>query len=513
MSRAHDVIVIGAGHNGLTTACLLARAGRRVLVLEQRDATGGLAGAVEFHPGYRSPGVFHDATGVRRSVIDKLELTRHGLRLRESRPDLLALGSDGTALRIAGDRRRAALEIAKHSPRDAERYLEFHESLDRARGVLSQFLDEPPIDLISLETANTWTLLRRAWRLRRLGRHEMTEFLRIPPMCVADWLDEWFETDLLKAALALPAIASTFTGPRSPGSAANLLLREGAAGPGIQGGGPSLVTALESRATEAGVEIRTGTAVAGIESGPDGVRGVSLKDGEKLEARTIAASCDPKQLFLRLLPAGSIPDRLERRIRELRSRGTTAQVLLALDAPPSFGADAAGGVEYASIADSLCRLEQAHDAVKYRRCSELPALELHLPPADAGLAPAGGAVASVLVHFAPYDLEGGWTDARRETLADNTARTLERHLPGISSRVIGRRVLCPATLESIHGVTGGHPYHVEHALDQLLVRPSPECVSYRTPVPGLFLCGSGSHPGGGLTCAPGALAAEAILSA
>jgi phytoene dehydrogenase-like protein len=511
MSRSCDVIVVGAGHNGLTAACLLAGVGRRVLVLERGDEPGGLARGPEFHPGYRSPGLFHDTTGLNRRVVEQLGLVRLGLRPRANRPDLLAVASDGTSLRIAGDRRVAAEEIARRSQRDAERYLRFHEFLDRVRGVLRQFTDEPPIDIVALESARFRSLLRRAWRLRRLGRNEMAELLRIPPMCVADWLDEWFETDLLKAALAMPAIAHTFTGPRSPGSAANLLIHEGAAGPGTLGGGPALIAALLSRAGEAGVEIRTGSNVSSIDSSANGGFAVSLNDGETFEASRVAASCDPKQLFLQILPAGAIPDRLERRIGELRARGTTAQLLLALDSPVAFAGDGARRVEHACFVDSLTGLEQAHDAVKYRRCSETPALELYLPPADAGLAPTGGAVASVLIHFAPHHLQDGWDDGTRETLATRVIETVERRLPGISSQIVGHRILCPATIESLYGVSGGHPYHVEHSLDQLLVRPAPGCVSYRTPVEGLFLCGSGSHPGGGLTCTPGALAAAAVL--
>ena len=513
MSAVHDVIVVGAGHNGLTTAALLARRGRKVLVLERRDFVGGLAASEEFHAGYRSAGLLHDTSGVRPSVVAALGLVRRGLRMRPRRPDVLALGRGGPGLLLHGDSEAASRSIGVHSPRDAERFLHYRGVHDRFRPVLETFFDRPAVDLVNLKSNSAWDLLRRAVDLRRLGRRDMMELLRLAPMCAADWLGEWFASDLLKAALALPALSGTFLAPRSPGSNLNLLLREAAAGPGVLGDGPALVAALERTAGELGVEIRTGSEVERVLLDSGSVCGVALGSGEEIRAPVVAASCDPKQLFLRLISAGGITHRLEQRIRKFRTRGTTAQILLALDGPLEFASRPGEPVEFARVATELDEIERAFDAVKYRTLPERPVLEVHVPTVSAPeLAPPGHAVVSILAHFVPHTLESGWSDADRDRLLAGVQGVLEEHAPGLGSRVVAHRVLAPENLESRYGTTGGHAHHGEHATDQLLVRPAPECVGHRTPVPGLYLCGSGSHPGGGLTCAPGALAASAILA-
>ena len=512
MSR-HDVIVIGAGHNGLATAGLLARRGRKVLVLERRDIVGGLAAGEEFHPGHRSAGLLHDTTGVRAEVVSELELEKHGLKWRPHRPDVLALGDGGESLLVHGDTTKAAAEIGRLSKRDAERYVAYHAFIDRVRPVLGQFLNEPPLDLVNIETISIRDGLRRALKLRGLGRRDMMELLRLPPMCVGDWLDEWFETDLLKTALALPAVAGTFMGPRSPTSNMNLLLWEAAAGPGVVGGGPALISALEAAARAQGVEIRTGAAVERIVVDSGTAQGVIVTGGEEIQAGAVAASCDPKHALLGLLPPGVLPYRATERIRGFRMRGTTAQLLLALDTVPRFAARPNEKIEFARTGSNLLAIERAFDAVKYRTIAEEPILEIAVPSVGApDLAPQGHAVLSVLVHFAPYDLEPEWNDAERERLGDRVIEILERHLPGVSSNVVSGVVLGPRDIEERYGVTGGHIHHGEHGLDQLLIRPSPECLHYATPIKGLYLCGSGTHPGGGLTCAPARLAASGVRS-
>ena len=286
MSDGYDVIVIGAGHNGLSCATLLARKGRKVVVLERRETVGGLAAPLEFHPGYRSAGLFHDSSGVRPWAIEALGLGEHGLITRDRPPDLLALGNGNGSLLLAGDPEQAVAEISKHSNADGEAYGRFREFITGLRGVLLDFLDRPPIDLIRVESASPPELLRRGLRLRLLGRERMMELLRIPPTSVADWLGEWFEGDLLKSALALPAIAGGFAGPRSPGTSANLLLHLAAAGPGVVGGGPSLVAALEKAARASGVELRTGSGVREILTDGESATGVLLDSGETIPGPT-----------------------------------------------------------------------------------------------------------------------------------------------------------------------------------------------------------------------------------
>jgi phytoene dehydrogenase-like protein len=506
VSSGYDAIVIGAGPNGLTTAGSLARVGRKVLVVERRATTGGLAAGAEFHPGHRSPGIHHDTTRVGERVIRELELERYGLKVRAARPGILALDGDGSGLWIDGDRDRASREIGARSPGDAASYLKFHGFIDRMRAVISQFMDEPPVKLMEVEAMGPMALARRALKVRGLGRKGMMELLRLPSMSVADWLGEWFETDLLKAALALPAIAGNWAGPRSPATNANLLLWEAVAGNGVEGDGPALISALEKAARARGVEIRLSTPVSRILSSTTTVEGVELESGEKIRAGVVAASCDPRLALMGLLPQGTLPVRTVHRLEAYRMRGSTGQVLLALNGPLRFKARPDEKVECARTGARLNHLERAFDAIKYRRIPDNPVLEIHAP---AGTPP----VVSILVHFLPFDLDGGWDDATRDRVGDRVMEILEEHAPGIGPMTVARKVLSPADVEKEYGVTGGHIHHGELALDQILIRPVPECCAYATPIAGLFLCGSGTHPGGGLTCTPGRLAASAILSA
>jgi phytoene dehydrogenase-like protein len=507
----YDVVVIGAGHNGLTCAALLAKRGRKVLVLETHGSSGGLAAAEEFHPGYRSAGLLQDTTGVRPAVVRELGLGGHGLRLNKQRPDVLALGEPGQSLWLAGDRKRAAKEIARLSPRDAARWDDYQAFLDRVRPVLRKFVDAPALDLVNVEANALADALPRALQLRRLGAREMMELLRLPPMCVDDWLAEWFECELLRAALALPAVGGGFMGPRSPGSNMNLLRYEAAAGPGVAGGGPALIAALEAAARASGAQIRHGARVEQLSVAAGRVSGVVIEGGERIETSVVAASSDARRALLELAPSGSLPRRTVERMRSFRMRGTTAHVLLALREAPRFAGTDGAAVEFARLAATPLHIERAFDAVKYRKASEQPVLEIHLPTAaDPALAPPGHAVMSVLVHYVPYHMDDVWDDDARERLGDRVVSLIERHVPGLSAAIVGGDVRGPREIEARYGLTGGQIYHGEHALDQLLVRPIPECLHHATPLAGFFLCGSGAHPGGGLTCAPGRLAAAAI---
>ena len=495
MSR-YDAIVIGAGHNGLTTAALLAKKGRQVLVLERADFVGGVAAGREFHPGFRTAGLFADTRGVRRWVADALGLE---LKFRSEPPSVLALGPDRSGILLHGDPAKAAAEIGKVSARDGEQYLAYRAFLDRVRPVLERFLNEAPVNLVDIESNGIWDMLTKGLRIRRLGKGDMLELLRLPPMCVADWLGEWFETDLLKAALAVPAVAGTFTGPWSPGTTANLLMLEAAAGPGIEGGGPALVAALEKAASSAGVEIRTGAEVTEIRVVDGRVAGVRVGD-ESIDAPVVAASCDPKRALLDLVPMGALPYRTEHRLETVRTRGTTAYVHLALKERVRFAATPDVDIEFARTGAHVDDIERAFDAIKYGERSKTPILDIHCVETTM----------TVAVHFAPYNLKGGWTEEAKSALADRTVELLGPHVPGITAKIVAHSVDSPADLASIYALPNGQLHHAEPALDQLLIRPIPECVAYKTPIEGLHLCGSGSHPGGGLTCAPGALAAATI---
>ncbi len=512
----HDVIVIGAGINGLTAACILARAGRRVLVLERRAIAGGLAGAEEFHPGYRSAGVLHDTAQIRLGAVEALRLLEHGLDLTLPDPVLFP-EADDRGLVISSDDDATAGEIGRRSDRDARRWHEFRGFMARVRKVVEPLLNDAPPDVAALGSLNSGsigTLLKSAMSFRRLGDHEMTEMLRVPPMCVADWLNEWFETDLLKAGLAHGALVGLWAGPWSPGTASNLLLAECTTTQSVRGGAGALAFSLERAARHYGVEVRTGADVASIRVTGGVANGVTLTTGEEIDGGIVASSCDPRTTFLRLLPPATLPVRFEHRVSLIRARGTTAKVNLALRGRLEFVSRPGERIARARTATTLDNLERAFDPVKYGQMPERPALDIYVPTvARPDGAPDGCDVVSMLVHFAPHDLSGGWTEARREELGDAAVAELERVAPGVGSAIVAREVLTPADLEQRYGLWGGHVHHAEHALDQLVIRPTIETMRYATPVRSLFLCGSGSHPGGGVTCAPGALAAAAILSA
>ena len=493
MSAAHDVVVIGAGPNGLTAAARLAKSGRKVLLLERGESCGGTAAPDEFHEGFRGPGLHHDSRGVSLDAVRELGLLEKGLELRPAAPEVLGVDS---GLLLPGE------------------VPELSEILDPVRPLLRELLLGAPVDLIDPPTGvEGLELLRRAVKLRRLGADRMMELLRLPPMPVADFLGEWIESDELKALVALPAVAGSFAGPRSPGTTLNLLRLEALNGPGVVGGGPAVVASLERAARENGVEIRTSATVETIRAEGGRVTGVLLEGGETIDAAIVAAACSSKHALLELLPSGAISSRLSDRISAFRTRGTTAQLLLALERAPRFEKAPAGEVEHARTGSGLDDPERAFDAIKYGRVAPEPMLDLWLASAsNPGLAPQGAALLSILVHFAPQQTENGWNGADREQLTERVLEMLERRSPGLRSSVLAHDLRTPPDLEKRYGLSGGQIHHGEHAMDQLLVRPAPECARYATPVEGLFLCGSGSHPGGGLTLLPGFLGAAAILA-
>ncbi len=512
MNQRYDVIVIGGGHNGLTSAALFAKAGRRVLVLERAETFGGLASGDEFHPGYQSAGLLFDTTGVRPSVVAELELAKHGLTRTDTPPPVFAPQTEGPGLLLHHDATRAAEELRAHSADDAVGYAEYRSFLARFRDVATRLLDElPPAPTDTSPTA-LLKLAKTGLSLRKLGKRDMFEVLRVLPMSVEDWLREWFESEPVLTTLAATALHGTFTGPRSPASAALLVRAEILAGGAVVGGPSALIRALGSAAREHGVTLRTQAEVTAIRLEGGRAVGVTLADGESIDAELIAASCDPKRTFLGLLPQNVLSRRHEHNIDAYRSKGTAAKLDLALSSPLRFSCRPDLEIEHARIAPSLTAMEKAFDAVKYGRFSEEPILDLYVPSAsDPGHAPEGHASVSATVHFAPYDHDGGWTDEARARLEWAAINVLERYAPGIRDSIVASRLMTPVDLETRYGVTGGHMHHGEHGLDQLLVRPIPEAARYRTAIPGLLLSGSGSHPGGGLTCAPGSLATTAIL--
>ena len=509
----YDIIVIGAGHNGLTTAIMLAKKGKKVLVVEKRDVVGGIAAGEEFYPGYSTAGLLHDTSGVRAEIVKNLELEKHGLEIDHSRADVTILAKDGSSVTIQADVDATVTAISQFSDSDAKAYKDYQAFLKKISKVINDLMDNPPpnIDVENLTMASLVVLAKKGMMLKGLGNKTMMELLKVAPMCVTDFLNEKFTTDFLKAGIAAPALYGSYAGPWSAYSTINLLLWECASRSHIKGGPHALIDALQKAAQHAGVEIRTGAEVERIVLDDDGaVSGVRLKGGEEISTSKVAASCTPKETFLNLFDDFELEYELDYWIGKIRSRGTTAKVNLAVNKAVELNGQT---VEYARTGNSFDEMEKAFDPVKYRQVTDAPFLDIHIPTRSTpSLAPEGHSVISVLAHQIPYDFEDGWSIENKKKLGDDILKELELYSPGLASAIVGMEVLSPADFEERYTLTEGHIYHGEHFVDQLITRPIPACARYETPVEGLFLCGSGSHPGGGITCMPGYLGAKMILN-
>jgi len=508
---AYDCIIIGAGHNGLVCANYLARAGRKVLVLEAAERVGGAAVTRDFAAGFKVSACAHLLHQMPQAMIAELDLARHGLEFAATGLATQALARDGHPLRLDAD------SIGRHSAADGAAYGPFIERLGKFARHLLPLLQAPPPRLV---TSDWPALARLGWQIRSLGRRDMRELLRILGMNVYDLLEEQFESDLVKGALGFDAVLGSNFGPRSPGTVLTLLHRlaaQSAAGPAPisqpKGGMGAVTAALAAAARAKGVEIRTDAAVQRIIVENDRASGVVLASGETIAAGAVISNADPRRTFLDLLGAEHLDTGFVRRVDHLRSRGLVAKLHLALDGLPDFpGLDhmALGG--RLLIAPSLDYIERAYNPSKYGEISEAPALEITIPTIhDPSLAPSGKHVLSALVQYAPYKLAAGW-DVGRPRLAERAIEAIEAHAPGLRSRILATEILTPLDLEAEFGMTGGHWHHGDLAFDQFyMVRPVPGAAQYRTPVEGLFLCGAGSHPGGGVMGAAGRNAARVIL--
>jgi phytoene dehydrogenase-like protein len=513
-------IIIGGGHNGLVAAFYLARAGHKPLVLERRSVPGGCAITGEIAAGYRCPTLAHNTGPLRRSVVRDMQINRR-VEFVEADPRLVALAPEGTALSFFRDSARTIESIRALSEHDATSYGAFCDTLDRLAAFLAPILEITPPSLDDPAGGELWDLLKTGRRFRALGRGNAYRLLRWLPMPAADLVGEYFSNELLQAAIASRGVFGMSAGPWSAGTGAALLLNAAVdAAPGggsvtVKGGPGALSKALAAAAREAGAEIRVGAGVSRIVVKDGIARGVVLDDGAELGATAVISSAHPKRTLLELVdPADLEPDFLMR-LRNYRSTGSVAKVNLALNGLPSFPSLGSPSELHGRIviAPSVDYIERAFDHSKYGEISTEPYLELTLPSlADPSLAPPGRHVMSVYVQYAPYRLAHGDWNGKRDALADIVLRTLERYAPGITRAVEHRQVITPVDLEHEFGLTGGHIFHGEPSLDQLFsMRPVLGWAQYRTPVARLYLCGAGTHPGGGITGGPGQNAAREIL--
>ncbi len=522
MAKTYDALIIGAGHNGLVTAAYLAKAGLDVLVLERRPVLGGAGASETIYPGFIFNMGAHDAGLFLPTVVEELVLESYGLEFAESQVAAISPQLNGDALTLWRESERNVDEIGRFSVADAHTYPKFITQLSLIIEVLREILEHTPPELGDLTLGELWPWLEVGYRLRRSGKREMMAFLRILPLPVRDFLDEWFENDSLKGLLAIPALSGGMPGPFAGGTAFMMLYQQlGGINGGyrscrfVKGGTGQLSLALAEAVQQQGAEIRLNSEVEHVILDDERARGILLNGGEAIGAQMIISSLDPRQTFFRLVGAAHLTPNFMREIRNIRYRGMTAKVNLALDRLPHFRGvtDENQLTGIIAIGPSLEYLERASDHAKYGRISEFPILEVTIPTLlDSTLAPDDQHVMSISMQYAPYHLKNSHWDDEREGLGDHIVSTLAQYSPDLPDSILYRQIITPLDWERDFGLTEGCIFHGRMELDQLLfMRPVAGWANYKTPFENLFLCGAGTHPGGGITGAPGYNAARKIL--
>lgn len=522
VNKKYDVIVIGGGHNGLVAAAYLGRAGLRVLVLEQRHVLGGAAVTEEIYPGFKYSVFSYVVSLLRPEIIRDLDLPAHGLQILPLESTFTPM-ENGDYLVRWGDHDHTRQELLRHSRRDADAYDDYAHMMAQMAKAVKPILSTMPGDITSFDP--------RHWRdLAGLGRHvlglqeeHLYALVKLMTSSAADFLDEWFETEPLKATMSASGIIGTFLGPRSPGTAYVLLHHYMGELDGVfrawgfaRGGTGAISQAIAGAAQRFGVEIRTEAPVQQLLMRNGRVTGVVLESGEEISASVVASSLDPRRTFLQLVPENALPADFVNSVRQYRFLGSSGKVNLALDGLPNFTALPGPGPHLngaISISPTIDYLEQAYDDAKYGRFSRRPYMDIIIPSLiDPGMAPPGKHVMSIFVQYAPYHLAEGTWDEQREAFGDAVINTLAEFAPNIKDIILHRQVVTPLDIERITGLSEGNIFAGELSLHQLFfLRPVAKWSRYRTPLAGYYQCGSGTHPGGGIMGAPGRLGARAIL--
>jgi phytoene dehydrogenase-like protein len=522
MTQHYDVIVIGGGHNGLVNAAYLAKAGKKVLVLERRHVLGGAAVTEEIIPGFLFSECSYVVSLLRPEIIRELDLPRHGLEILPLDGTFSPM-PDGNHLWRMNDHAKSIREIRRHSRVDAEAYDEFSKMMTPMCRFVKPMLSMIPPDPTTLNPRDLKQLHFMMQRFRELSSDERYTLIQLMTMSSADFLDQWFETDVLKATMSASGIIGTFLGIRSPGTAYVLLHHYMGEIDGAfrswgfsRGGTGAISNAIAAAAREAGVEIRTKAPVGKIVVKNGRAAGVILQSGEEISANVVSSSVDPHLTFEKFLEPSELPADFLEGVRRYKFRGSSGKVNIALDALPEFtsipgdGAHLRGAI---SISPSMEYMERAYDDAKYGHYSRRPYIDMVIPSlTDPSVAPAGKHVLSCFVQYAPYKLAEGTWDDQREAFGDNVIDTISEYAPNIKKIIIGRQILTPLDLEREFGLTQGNIFQGELSLEQLFfLRPVAGWAYYRTPVDNLYMCGSATHPGGGIMGANGRIASQVIL--
>ena len=522
MSQSYDVIVIGGGHNGLVNAAYLAKAGKKVLALERRHVLGGAAVTEEIIPGFLFSECSYVVSLLRPEIIRELDLPRHGLEILPLDGTFTPM-ANGDYLWRMNDHARTQREIRRHSRLDAEAYDEFSKMMTPMCRFVKPLLSMIPPDPTTLKPRDLKQLHFLMQRFRSLSSDERYTLIQLMTMSAADFLDQWFETDALKATMSASGIIGTFLGIRSPGTAYVLLHHYMGEIDGAfrswgfsRGGTGAISNAIGAAAREAGVEIRTQAAVDRILVKNGRAAGVVLKSGEEISATVVSSSVDPHLTFEKFLQPSELPGDFLDSVRRYKFRGSSGKVNIALDSLPDFkampgpGAHLRGAI---SISPGIEYMERAYDDAKYGHFSRRPYIDMVIPSlTDPSVAPPGKHVLSCFVQYAPYKLAEGTWDDQREAFGDTVVETIAEHAPNIKKLIVGQQVLTPLDLEREFGLTQGNIFQGELSLEQLFfLRPVPGWAYYRTPIDNLYMCGSATHPGGGIMGAPGRIASQVIL--